>query len=205
MTRVLVVDDHGFVRDALAELFSKQEGFHVVGALASAALAESCCEKLHPDLLVIDVCTDGGASGLTAAEKIKKRFPEIKIVVISGFDEITYAPRAKKIGAEGFVHKHKSMDVLLETVAAVLRGETRFPEPKTIPLPQGETPLTAREMEVLRLLCQHLTYAEIAAELHVSEATVRYHKTNMLAKTGFTKAVDLVFHMLQNGWINPLS
>ena len=85
-----------------------------------------------------------------------------------------------------------------------MQGENFYPEPKTIPMPMGETPLTEREMEVLRLLCKHMTNTEIAEELFISENTVKYHKTNMLAKTGFSKAVDLVFYMITNGWINPL-
>lgn len=85
-----------------------------------------------------------------------------------------------------------------------MRGETYFPEAKTIPMPVGEAPLTEREMEVLRLMCKHLTSREIAEELFISENTVKYHKSNMLAKTGFSKAVDLAFYMISNGWINPL-
>ena len=65
-------------------------------------------------------------------------------------------------------------------------------------------PLTDREMEILRLLCRHMTNREIASELFISENTVKYHKANMLAKTGFSTAVDLAFYMISNGWINPL-
>ena len=68
----------------------------------------------------------------------------------------------------------------------------------------GEAPLTDREMEVLRLMCKHMTNKEIARELFISENTVKYHKMNMLGKTGFPKAVDLAFYMISNGWINPL-
>lgn len=61
-----------------------------------------------------------------------------------------------------------------------------------------------REMEILRLMCKHMTNKEIAAELYISEDTVKYHKKNMLAKTGFARSVDLAFYMISNGWINPL-
>jgi len=67
----------------------------------------------------------------------------------------------------------------------------------------GEAPLTEREMEVLRLLCKHMTNQEIASELFISEHTVKYHKSNMLAKTGFNKTVDLAFYLISNGLINP--
>ncbi|NLB23335.1 MAG: response regulator transcription factor [Clostridium sp.] len=64
--------------------------------------------------------------------------------------------------------------------------------------------MTEREMEVLRLACKHMTNKEIAEELFISEHTVKYHKANMLAKTGFKKTVDLAFYMISNGFINPL-
>ena len=119
-------------------------------------------------------------------------------------DEITYIPRAKAAGANGFIYKSRSLSDFLEVARAVMAGGSSFPEPKTIPMPQGEAPLTDREMEVLRLMCKHMTTKEIARELFISENTVKYHKMNMLGKTGFSKAVDLAFYMISNGWINPL-
>ncbi len=154
-------------------------------------------------MVFMDVCTEEGASGLEATKAIRARFPEIKVVVMSGFDEITYAPRAKEAGAHAFVFKSKSLEYFSEVANGVMRGEFFFPQPKTIPMPMGEAPLTEREMEVLRLMCRHMTSKEIADELYISEHTVKYHKSNMLAKTGFTKAVDLAFYMITNGWINP--
>ena len=123
---------------------------------------------------------------------------------MTAFDEITYIPRAKVIGANGFIYKSKSLNYFLDVAKKVMEGETIFPEPKTILLPRGEAPLTDREMEVLRLMCKHMTNKEIAQELFISENTVKYHKANMLGKTGFSKAVDLAFYMISNGWINPL-
>jgi len=151
----------------------------------------------------LDVCTEEGASGLDATKTIRQKFPEIKIVVMSGFDEITYAPRAKEAGAHAFVFKSKSLDFFSEVAHGVMRGKTYHPKAKKIPMPMGEAPLTEREMEVLRLLCKHMTGKEIAEELFISENTVKYHKANMLAKTGFKKAVDLAFYMISKGWINP--
>ena len=85
-----------------------------------------------------------------------------------------------------------------------MEGKTFYPEARTIPMPMGEAPLTEREMEVLRLMCRRMSNQEIAEELFISVATVKYHKSNMLAKTGFKKTLDLAFYMLSNGWINPL-
>ncbi len=204
MYKVLIIDDHQSVCDSLTYALNGAGDFTVVGVLPTAAHAAVYCERLKPDLVLMDVCTGGGASGLEATEVLIKRFPHLKIIVMSGFDEITYAPRAKEAGAHAFIFKSKSLDYFTEVARSVMRGGTCFPEVKTIPMPEGEAPLTAREMEVLRLMCKHLTTREIAKELFISENTVKYHKSNMLAKTGFTKAVDLAFYIISNGWINPL-
>lgn len=203
-TKILIVDDHASMRESLAGAFSREEGFRVVGELANADLAPGECERLRPDLVFMDVCTEGGASGLTAVRVIRERFPEMKLVVMTAFDEISYIPRAKKAGANGFVYKSRSLSHFRQVAREVLAGGSCFPEPKTIPMPQGEAPLTDRELEVLRLICKHMTTEEIARELYISEGTVKYHKGNMLGKTGFSKVVDLAFYMISNGWINPL-
>ena len=204
MTKLLIVDDHTSMRDALKGLFEEKDAYEIVGELTSADMALLYCEKLHPDLVFMDVCTEGNASGLVATREIHEKMPEIKIIVMTAFDEISYAPRAKEAGAQAFVYKSRSLSFFEEIAEKVLQGETIFPEPKTIPLPQGETPLTDRELEILRLVCKRMTNKEIGEELFISERTVKYHKENMLAKTGFPKIIDFAFYMMSNGWINPL-
>ena len=203
MLKVLIVDDHESMCDSLTLTLERTGDFTVVGKLPRADHAELYCERLKPDLVFMDVCTEEGASGLEATITIRRRFPDTKIVVMSGFDEITYAPRAKEAGAHAFVFKSKSLEFFASVANGVMQGKTYWPEAKTIPMPMGEAPLTEREMEILRLMCKHMTGREIAEELYISENTVKYHKSNMLAKTGFSKAVDLAFYMISNGWINP--
>ena len=204
MYKVLIVDDHESMSDSLSFILEKNGEFTVAGKLPNAHFAGAYCEKIKPDLVFMDVCTEGGASGLEATKFIREKFPDIKMIVMSGFDEITYAPRAREAGAHAFIFKSKSLEHFVEVAKGVMRGETYYSEPKNIPISAGEAPLTNREMEVLRLMCKHMTSKEIADELFISENTVKYHKANMLAKTGFTKTVDLAFYVISNGWINPL-
>ena len=204
MISILIVEDHESMREAITAAFTATGKFSVIGEVPSAGFAELYCERLRPDLVLMDVCTEGGASGLTATQEINKKFPEIKVIIMTAFDELSYVSRAKAAGADGFVYKSKSFHFFIETAQRIMTGETYFPERKTVPVPTGEVPLSDREMEVLRLMCKHMTNKEIADELFISESTVKYHKTNMLAKTGFTKSVDLAFYMISNGWINPL-
>ena len=203
MTQVLIIEDHQFMCDSLRELLEKEGTFQVAGTAVSADLAEVYCEKLHPELVLMDVCTEGGSSGISAAKRLRERWPDMKIIVMTGFDEVTYLPRAKAAGANGFLYKSRSLSSFLETVNKVMAGENCFGEPKTIPLPEGEKPLSDREMEILRLICSHMTTKEIAEELYISENTVKSHKSNILQKTGFSNTLDLAFYLITNGWINP--
>ena len=101
-----------------------------------------------------------------------------------------------------FVYKNKSLKFFIEAANTVMSGQTIFLS-RGNSVPEGQAPLTGREMEVLRLICKCMTAKEIAEELFISERTVKFHKTNMLAKTGFTKSIDLAYHMVSQGWINP--
>ena len=204
MHKVLIVDDHESMSDSLKLILEESEDFEVVGTLQSAALAELFCQRIKPDLVIMDVCTDGDVSGLEATKMIREKHSEVKIIVMSGFNEVTYSPRAKEAGAHAFVFKSKSLDFFAEVAASVMEGETYYAQPQTIPMPTGEVPLTEREMEILRLMCKYMTSKEIAHELFITERTVKFHKANMLAKTGFEKSIDLAFYMVSNGWINPL-
>lgn len=204
MNKVLIVDDHESMCDSLSHALTNAEDFIVIGSLKNALHAELYCMKLKPDLVLMDVCTEGGASGLDATKVIREKYPDIKVIVMSGFDDITYAPRAKEVGAHAFIFKSRSLEYFVKVAKGVMVGEKFFPKPKTILTSIGEAPLTAREMEVLRLICKHMTNKEIADELFITEHTVKYHKSNMLAKTGFKKSVDLAFYMISNGLINPL-
>ncbi|MCL2815221.1 MAG: response regulator transcription factor [Oscillospiraceae bacterium] len=201
--KVMIVDDHEMILDSLKNEFCPQNGFTVVSSLASAAFAEAECHIKRPALIIMDVCTKGGASGLAAAGKIRERYPEIKIIMTSGFDEITYVPRAKELGAHAFVYKSQSLGYYRETASRVLAGERVFPERKVIPLPKGETPFTAREMEILHMICRQKKIVDIANELFIVEKTVRRHIENMLNKSAFNSMLELVIYVVSNGWINP--
>lgn len=203
LIKVLIVDDHKISRDPLEQEFCPEKGFEVIGSLVHAEDAEEYCAMKRPDVIIMDVCTGAGMSGLEAAENILERFPDIKIIMTSGFDEVTYLPRSKKIGAHAFVYKIKGVDYYREVANRVLGGETVFPERKTIPLPQGEAPFSDREMEVLRLMCKYMDAKTVADELFIEKKSVERHLDNMRQKAGFARYAELIVYVLSNGWINP--
>ena len=201
--RVVIVDDHESIRNLFEYEFRPENGFEVVASIASADNAELVCHAKHPALIVMDVCTEGGASGLDAAENILRKFPGVKIIMTSGFDEFSYSSRAREVGAHAFVYKIESSSYYRDVAEKVLAGETVFPEPKKIPLPTGEAPFTSREMEILRLKCKCMKNADIASNLFISELTVNRHIQNMLQKSGFASIAELMMYVVSNGWINP--
>lgn len=203
MTKLLIIDDHESLRDSFRSCFEATGEYTIVAESSDARFALMLCEKHRPDLVLLDVCTDGGSSGLVAAREIKAAYPKIKLIVMSGFDEISYAPRAKEAGADAFVYKSKNMAFFLSVAKEVLQGKTYFPEPKTIPTASGDSPLTDRELEILRLVCQYKSRREIADELFISENTVKFHIGNMLQKTGCRSVAELAINMISNGYINP--
>ena len=202
--RVIVVDDHDMILDSFARAFSEADDFQIVKTLTSAAAVEQACVELHPDLLIMDVCTEGGASGLEALAAIKPNYPDIKVIMMSGFDEISYAPRARALGAQAFASKTNGFGFFVDIARSVMDGQVYFPEPKKIPLPSGEAPFTPRELEILRLLCASKSRTEIAETLMISEKTVKRHIENMREKTGYSSMVELIIYVLSNGWINPI-
>ena len=204
MYKVLIVDDHKSLCDSIENKLTSTGDFNIVGKITNALETELYCKNFSPDLIFMDICTEERASGLDAIKTILEKYPEIKIIAMSGFSEITYAQRAKEAGANAFVSKSKSLDYFEEVAYGVMKGESYHQEQKNLILSKGEVKLTPREMEVLRLLCMPMTTKEIAAELDIHESTVKLHKVNMLAKTGFVNTQDLIFYMINNGLINPL-
>lgn len=203
MIRVLIVDDHPLARSFLESSFSREADIQVAGSIASAKIADLWCAAHRPDVVLMDICTEGNASGLEAAQEIKRHFPDIKVILTTGFDEISYVPRAKAIGADGFVYKSEPAERYLQMLRAVMAGNGSFPQVKSIPVVAAESPLTARELEIVRLICQNNSNAEIAQALYISEGTVRRHVENMLRKTGQSSKTALVGYVVSGGWINP--
>ena len=204
LIKVILVEDHRVLRDSFCAAFSEDKGFLVVGDTESAAVTDELCKLHRPDLVLMDVCTDGGASGLDALERLRPRYPDMKIILMSGFNELSYSPRARELGANAFIFKSKGVDFFIEMAYRVMEGETYFPEERKILLPNGESPFTEREKEILRQLCMYKTRHMIAEDLAISENTLKKHIENMLAKTTFSSTTDLIIYVISNGWINPI-
>ena len=198
---VMIVEDQAMPRQLFEAIIKTQPEFNLEVSIDNAAIADICCARHGIDLVLMDVVTKNGASGLAAAEKIKAQNRKVKIIIVTSMPECSYVERAKKIGVEGFWYKDFSVEPILTLVQRVLNGERVYPdEVPEVSLglaTSGE--LTARELEILREMTGGFTNTEIAEKLGISEKRVRNHVANMLEKTGFRSRTELAVRAREAG------
>jgi two-component system vancomycin resistance associated response regulator VraR len=203
MVNVMIVEDDPMAQKLL-EIFVSQSGrYNVAHVIESAMLAESYCATNAIDLVLMDVCTTMNASGLDAAEKIKHRFPHIKVVIITSQPEFSFVSRARRAGVESFWYKTASAEEILGVMDRTMAGESAYPD-NTPSLKLGDTlseKFSERELEVLRLVIAGETDADIAKKLYISVSTVKQHIQSMRDKTGFRNRTELAVQARESGLV----
>ena len=187
MTRVMIVEDQSMPRQLLEMIIGQMEGYELVYSIESANLAEVYCFGGGVDLVLMDICTASGESGLDAAASIKAKYPQIKVIVITSMPEYSYIRRAHEAGADSFWYKDFGEVSIAEVITRTMAGEQVYPDaPPVLELGFAKsTDLTDRELEVLRELTTGDQDAAIAERLNMSVWTVRSHVRHLLEKTGF--------------------
>jgi DNA-binding NarL/FixJ family response regulator len=197
--RVLLVDDQRLFREALAMLLSVHDDIEVVGGAGDGAEAVELAARLDPDVVLMDLRMPG-TDGVTATRRLRAERPRTQVIALTTFDDDTDVFAAIRAGAIGYLLKDASSERLVEAVRAAARGESplepavaaklvaRFAQLADEPgrsRPQPlVTPLTDRELDVVRLLADGRSNREIAAALFLAEGTVKNHVTGALAKLG---------------------
>ncbi len=210
--RLLLVDDHALFREGLAGLFAYQSGFEVVGEAEDSPSALQQARKLRPDLVLMDIDLPG-EDGVAATRRIKAEMPEISVVMLTVHDDTDKLMEAVKAGAEGYLVKAIRSDELLEQLRGLARGEaaisrrmaTRILEEfrREDPQPEPEAELSPRELEVLELVAARLSNKEIAAQLFLSEHTVKNHLKNILSKLHLRSRRQAAAYGVARGWVRP--
>ena len=201
--RVLLVEDQSLPRQLIENMLKDSNRYEVVNSITNADLAYFYCAKGQIDLVVMDVLTDMGANGLDASARIKKSFPDIKIVIITSMPEVSYLRRAREANVDSFWYKEVDDVSLLEVIDRTIKGECVYPD-KTPEVALGlisSYELTEREIEVLRELMSGETNQEIAKKLYISVNTVRDHISNMLLKTGLNSRTELAVRAREIGLV----
>jgi DNA-binding NarL/FixJ family response regulator len=198
----MLVEDQTLVRDSLAQLLNGQEDMRVVCDTGSAADALALCRWHNPDLVLMDVVTEMGASGITAAAQLREEFPALKIVIMTGLPEITFIDNAKKAGVNSFLYKNINSEEMLASLRSTMKGYGMFPDDWHQAALDGYA-FTANELEVLQLVCKARSRKEVAQELAMSESAVKAVISVILDKTGYDSIMKFAMYVLANGYIAP--
>jgi DNA-binding NarL/FixJ family response regulator len=213
--RVLVVDDQCLLRDGIASLLEVQEGIDVVGTAASGEEALEKALTLCPDVILMDVRMPG-MDGVTATQHILHQLPTCHVLMLTTFDDDEYVREALRVGASGYLLKDIPASGLARSVHAAHKGIYQL-DPAIaakvvsvfshtasgVPIEQAAVSpppdVTAREIEVLRLIAQGATNREIATQLVISEGTVKNHISNMLSRLGLRDRTQAAIYAREHG------
>ena len=213
-THVLLADDHAVVRSGLKMVLDAQPDIQVVAEAGDGA--EAVQKALNPevDLAILDVAMPR-MTGLQAAAELNKRRPDLRVLILSMYEDERFFFEALKAGASGYVLKSAANRDLVEAIRAAMRGEPflypaavralirdyleRARSGETVP----EDPLTPREQEVVKLIAEGHTSEEIAATLVISKKTVERHRANILEKLGMRNRVELTRYAIRRGLVEP--
>lgn len=209
--RLLLVDDHQIVRKGLRALLDTEADLQVVGEASSGAEAVELAARLRPDVILMDLVMPG-MDGVEATRRILEHDPRARVLVLTSFGSDNKVFPAIKAGALGFLLKDTRPEELIEALHAAAKGESALDPGVARRLlrefaPEGDSEegielLTHREEDVMRLLARGLTNERIAAELFISEATVRTHVGNILGKLKLSNRTQAALYALRTGLIS---
>jgi DNA-binding NarL/FixJ family response regulator len=202
--RVLLVDDHSLVRRGFRRMLEDETDIEVVGEASDGQEAISLARLLKPQVIIMD-CALPEINGLQATRKILEFAPQTQVLMLSMHTEDTWVRQALEAGARGYVLKNALDLELGSAIRRIVNGETVLDTQLSLQHSlKGErnNGLTAREVEILQLICAGKSNKEIAAELDLSVNTVAVHRANIMDALGIHKTADLVVYAIRNGLVN---
>jgi DNA-binding NarL/FixJ family response regulator len=212
MIRVAIVDDHDLVREGIRAILEKDPAFSVVGEAGDGQDAVRLVRDVQPDVVLMDINLPGGIGGLEASAEILADQPDVKIIILTQYENPEYVRRAIRLGARGYLPKNSLSHQLREAITAVHRGQ-RYLHPlaaqelvdmvatgRTLEEDDYEN-LTRREKQVFKLLAEGKTSREIAKYLVISLKTAMTHRANVMAKLNVHSRVDLTKYAIRKGII----
>ena len=210
--RVLIADDHAIVREGIRALLTAAEDIEVVGEAADGAEAIEACRRLRPDLVVMDIAMPG-LGGLEATLQIRKELPDVKVLVLTQYEDREYIRRFLKLGVAGYVLKKRAGAELVAAVRAAARGglvldpdvaREAMRERDESAASSAADPydsLTDREKQVLKLVAEGRSNKEVAELLDISVKTAMSHRERIMEKLDLHSRTDLIRFALRQGVI----
>lgn len=202
MIKILLAEDQVILRETLACTLNLQEDMEVVAAVPDASAGVKVLDSTDANLALLDVCSEDGEIGIECAKQIREDYPDVKVVIMTGMPEITFIEGAKAAGAHSFVYKNVGTEELIGVIRSTMNGYSTFPNEKKNILSSAAL-LTPTEINILRLVCEAKSRKEVAAELYMSESTVKRYISEILAKTGYDSILRLAVHAVSQGLIIP--
>jgi len=215
MIRILLVDDHTMVREALRVVLEKDANMQVVAEVGDGETALRLADELAPDVVVMDVALPG-ASGIETTRRLLAKHPNIRVLALSTYPDLGIVQQMLDAGASGYITKSAAGIELMQGIRGVLAGQ-RYLCPEVTALVVADSlrgrrtvsgasdirSLTWRETQVATLLAGGKSAPEIAAELHISPSTVDVHRRNIMRKLDVHNVVDLAKYAIRTGLVLP--
>jgi two-component system NarL family response regulator len=201
--RIMIVEDHFVVRVGLKAIINSQPDMVTVAEAANGKQAIEAFEQFQPDVTLMDLRIPG-LNGIGAISGIIEKFPRARIIVLSTYGGDENVSRAFKAGARAYFLKDVKGQELVDAIRAVHEGQRPLPPEIASQLADSlpRTPLSARELEILRLIAKGKSNKEIAADLTIGEGTVRVHASNLFAKLGCSDRAQAVAEAFRRGIID---
>ena len=199
--RIWIADDKELIRNGLKMQLDSEPHIEVIGTASQGKELLEMLEAEVPDIVLMDIAMPV-MDGLEATRKLKERNPEVRVIMLTDYDELPLVRKARKIQAEGYILKNVSKEDLISTIEQVYSGKTVFDQnfdsgKAKLPIPK----ISDREKEILENLSNGLSSQETATKLFISKNTVDTHRKNLLAKSGCRNVAELVRWAMDNGLI----
>jgi DNA-binding NarL/FixJ family response regulator len=205
--RILIVDDDDLIRDGLKMILDTEEGFSVVGTACNGEEAVRICRATEPDIILMDIRMPI-MDGVQASKLIKEQFKNIKILLLTTFNDTEYIRSAIKYGAEGYVLKSNSTQSIIESIKTIYEGNVVYGKQvagllsdmlgKKKIFSQEDINITSKEYEIMEFLSKGVSNKEIAEKLFIGEGTVRNNISALLNKLEFRDRTQLAIYFIRN-------
>ena len=210
MIRVMLVDDHKLVREALSSVLQKETDIDVVGEAGDGATALQLVGRLRPDVVVMDIALPD-INGIEVTRRVLAVQPQTRVLALSTYFDRRIVTQTLEAGATGYVNKAAGRDELLQGIRSLAQGKPYLCQEIAVMLVKspsgndelgGETRLGRREIEVLQLLVDGHTSARIAERLHIATSTVEVHRRNIMRKLDLHSVAELTKYAIREGLIS---
>jgi DNA-binding NarL/FixJ family response regulator len=203
MKRVVVVEDHALMLGGVVRSLSEAEDMQVVGTASSGAEVMSLVKEKRPDILLLDINLPA-VNGLTCLELVRRNYPDVKVVMLSGFDDRAHIDSALSRGASAYIIKSIDGSDLASVVRQACNGTVFYPSaPSEAEHSKRVEQLTARERTILAAVARGLSNKAISKELWVTEQTVKFHLNNLYRKLGVENRASAVRWAFENAVVDP--